>query len=358
MRISTLAKSSICAAVLVVPLALSGCGYEKPSDSNITPPPKNIDVMKKDAADKKQQEKNDESATKNAEKTTDYKLFLIDANGHVAPQTLSLPTTSAPAEQVLKYLVKGGPVASLLPKGFKAVLPEGTTFNLNLQKKDGTVVVDFSKEFLNYNSKDEDKMLQALTWTLTQFNTINHVKLQVNGKDLKEMPVGKTQISPEGLSRADGINVDLGNVVDITNSDSVIVYYLAENSKGQSYYVPVTERVDHTKDKVTAAVNALVKAPTGISGLQSPFDPNVALISHPVVKDGVVTLNFNDALFTAKNNIVNDQAVNALALTLTDQEGIKKVALEVNGKTKLTLESGKPLAEPVSRPSVFNKVGI
>ncbi|MGX1826563.1 sporulation protein, partial [Heyndrickxia sporothermodurans] len=40
--------------------------------------------------------------------------------------------------------------------------------------------------------------------------------------------------------------------------------------------------------------------------------------------------------------------------SLTEQKGIKSVAIEVNGSTKLLNEEGKPLSEPVTRPEKVN----
>ena len=92
---------------------------------------------------------------------------------------------------------------------------------------EGVAVVDFSKEFKNYQKEDEQKILQAITWTLTQFDSVDKVQLRINGKDLKEMPVNGTPIS-NGLSRASGINLDTGDVVDITNQKPLRYIMLVE----------------------------------------------------------------------------------------------------------------------------------
>jgi len=224
--------------------------------------------------------------------------------------------------------------------------------------KGDTLSVDFSKDFENYKAKDEEKMLEAITWTLTQFDNIDKVKLSVAGKALTNMPVAKTPIDSDGLSRADGINVTLGNVVDVTGSDSIVVYYLSQNDKGDTYYVPVTQRIDSTKDLLSAKVNALIKPPVGDPTLVSPFNSDVAMVDKPEVKDGVVTLNFNDQLFSEPDKkIVSDKAINCLALSLIGDQGIKKVSVEVKGKAEMTTESGKALTKPVTKP-LINKTGI
>src|SRR5699024_896019 len=91
----------------------------------------------------------DENSQENVTETVPRQLYLMDVNGMIAEQTLELPKLESKevATQVLNYLIKGGPVTSILPNGFQAVLPEGTEIlGLNLQE-DGTIIVDVSEEF-------------------------------------------------------------------------------------------------------------------------------------------------------------------------------------------------------------------
>lgn len=146
----------------------------------------------------------------------------------------------------------------MLPNGFRAVLPADTqVLSVNL-KQDGTLVIDFSKEFANYRPEDEKRILQAITWTVTQFDNVKRVKIRMNGHDQNVMPVNGTPISEE-LSRDDGINIETNGVVDITNTHPVIVYFLAQDGK-QTYYVPVTRRVPNSEqDELAAVVKELIK---------------------------------------------------------------------------------------------------
>src|SRR5690606_3272983 len=152
--------------------------------------------------------------------------------------------------------------------GFQAVLPPGTEI-LGVNIKDGVAIADFSEEFKDYRPEDELKILQAITWTLTQFDNIDKVKIRINGVDQDTMPVDGTPIS-DGVGREDGINIDAGSVADITNSIGVLVYFLAQ-SGDDSYYVPVTKRIPQTdtSDKIAATVQALIEGPGVQSGLFS-----------------------------------------------------------------------------------------
>ncbi|WML30524.1 GerMN domain-containing protein [Neobacillus sp. OS1-32] len=330
--------------ILTSAIVLSGCGLLGGETKQKIDPPKTISV-----ADPKESKK---TAAKNTENTVKTELYLIDKNGYVVPQTLNLPATKSVAKQALDYLVVNGPVAESLPNGFKAVLPEGT--DLSVDVADGVATVNFSKEFKNYQPEDEQRILQSVTWTLTQFDNINSVKLKLNGHPLTQMPVKGTPIS-ENLSRAAGINFDLTDVVDITNTKPVTVYFIG-GEEGSYYYVPVTRRVSNSeKDNIAAAVTELVKGPSEKSNLVSEFMSDVKLLDPPKVEDGKVTLNFNKNVYGSfEEKVISQHLLDALVLTLTEQKGIEKVAVQVNGKAEIKSDQGKNLSEPVTRPEKVN----
>ncbi|MCM3568362.1 GerMN domain-containing protein [Neobacillus mesonae] len=331
--------------VLTSTVLLSGCGLFGGETKQKVDPPKTISV-----SDQKEVKK--ETAEKAETNTIKTELYLIDKNGYVVPQTLNLPKTASVAKQALEYLVANGPVTDMLPNGFKAVLPESTDLSVDI--KEGVATVNFSKEFKNYQPEDEMKILQSVTWTLTQFDNVNSVRLKMNGHELTEMPVKGTPIS-ENLSRANGINIDVSDVADITNTKQVTVYFIG-GEEGSYYYVPVTRRVKSSQtNDIAAAVNELIKGPSEKSNLVSEFMPDVKLLNKPKSENGEVTLNFDENVYGSfEEKVVSQHLLDALVLTLTEQKGIKKVAVQVKGKAGIKNDQGKKLSEPVTRPEKVN----
>ncbi|WP_100405038.1 GerMN domain-containing protein [Bacillus solitudinis] len=278
-------------------------------------------------------------------------IYLIDSNGLVVPQTLSLPKTEGTLRQSLEYLVEGGPITEILPNGFRAVIPAGTVVDVHLE--DGTAIADFSNEFKEYNPDNEQQILQAITWTLTQFENVDRVQIRINGYDQEMMPVNGTPIG-KGVSRANGINLEADQVVDVVNSNEVNLYFLAQNGE-DTYYVPVTRRVNLGKDAVKTAVEELLNGPSYHTNLLTDFSKDVALIDDPMYENGVVTLNFNESILNQlQGAAISEEVMSMLALTLTEQEGIEKVAIQVNGESNIMQENGE-MAKPVARPSLVNK---
>ncbi|MBT2693095.1 GerMN domain-containing protein [Bacillus sp. ISL-55] len=343
----------VTAATLATTVFLSGCGLFGGEEKKKIDPPQDVTLMEDgEALDENVTTETSEEGKEAVETSIQTELYLIDKNGYVVSQTMDLPKKEGVAQQALEYLVANGPVEQMLPNGFRAVLPADTQMTVNI--KDGTATVDFSKEFATYKKEDEKKILQAVTWTLTQFDTVDEVKLQMNGTPLEAMPVGGTPIGGE-LSRADGINVDNSDVVDITNTKAVTVYYIG-GEEGAYYYVPVTKRVSNdVKDNITAIVNELVEGPAYASNLLSDFQSGVKLLDAPKVEDGKVTLNFNESIYGSfEEKMVSEHLLNSLVLSLTEQKGVESVALTVNGKADVLTEKGEKLAEPVTRPEKVN----
>lgn len=349
----------IAATVVTSTLLLSGCGLFGGEKAKEIDPPQ--DVSYTEDADKGNEETlKEEKTTAEGEKgeesaqTYTRQLYLIDSNGLVVAQTFDLPKQEGVAKQVLEYLVEGGPVSNILPDGFRAVIPQDTQVDVNV--KDGTAIVDFSKEFKNYQAEDEKKILQSITWTLTQFDSVKTVKIMINGHEQNEMPVGGTPISSE-LSRADGINLDTSGVMDITNTKPLTVYYTAQHND-QTYYVPVTTRISNDEeDPIAAVVKKLTEEPNISQSLLTDMQKDVKLLEEPKVEDGTVTLNFNESIYGSadeEKKMVSTHVLNSLVLSLTEQPGIENVVLTVDGKAELVNEEGKKITEPVSRPVNVN----
>ena len=336
-------KWLVCATLSTVLLA--GCGlFSKEKGTEQIDPPKKVtytDGEKKETAKQGETKKID--------------LYLVDKNGYVVPQTVQLPAPkdNAVIKQSLQYLVKGGPVTNLLPNGFQAVLPADTEMQIDL-KKDGTAVVDFSKELKNYKKEEERRIVEAVTWTLTQFKEVKNVKFSMNGQDLAKMPVAGTPIG-NGLSRANGINFDDEQVADLANTKPITLYFLAQSNK-QNYYVPVTRRVAEGKEnEVATIIKELVKGPSHKSALTYDFNPDVKLINEPKLEKGTVTLNFNENIYANKDkSMISNYVLQSLVLSLTEKQGIENVSIQVNGKANLITEKGDKLIKPVARPLNVN----
>ncbi|TDQ39186.1 GerMN domain-containing protein [Aureibacillus halotolerans] len=328
---------------------LAGCMFqgEKETAKQIDPPP--------EMTIEKQPSDGEGSGEEGANTPDVREVYLLDANGYVVPQTLPLPATDEVAKQALEYMVTGGPVTELLPNGFQAVLPQGTVINGVDIREDGTAVVDFSNEFASYAPESERQILEAITWTLTQFDTIDKVNIWINGFEQDVMPVNHEPIHG-GVTREMGINIQSSDVTDIRSSEPVTVYYVAQHDK-TSYYVPVTKRVDSDRleteeETAQTIVEELVKGPGFETSLLTGFHPDTELTANPEIDAGTVYLQFTAAVLSGNEQPgLSNQVLEPLVLSLTEVGDVKQVSVDVNSSE----EGDLVVEEVVSRPAVTNQ---
>ncbi|RYG74848.1 spore gernimation protein [Lentibacillus lipolyticus] len=363
-------KRSLLLTSMAMSLAiiLSGCfqGEQSLENKEVDPPPnaEAVNDSGQNPADGKKNEKMDGNKTGDdtASATVETQLYLIDANGMVAPQTMELPQPDSKevAAQALEYLVKDGPVTSLLPNGFRAVLPAGTEIlGLNL-KDNGEMVVNVSKEFENYESENERKILQAMTHTLTQFDSVNEMKLQINGQKQQTMPVNGTPIG-KGYSRKDGINIVQSKSVDLMQSEPVTLYYPSVQGDNE-YYVPVTQYIDvEDQDTFGSTIQTMLEGPGFDTNLQHVFNSQTEMTNDPSLQNGVLEVMFSqDVLQDAGkqgNNkpVISDKVMESLVRTLTQDEEVEAVEVKVEDVETLFNENGEPYTEPVTKQKFIAK---
>ncbi|MEW9700221.1 GerMN domain-containing protein [Paenibacillus sp. SI8] len=282
-------------------------------------------------------------------------VYVKDAKGFVTPVSLGLPKSQSVAKTTLEYMVDGGQVSSLLPAGFQALLPKDTkVLGVNVTS-DKRAVVDFSKEFLNYDQQNERKMLEAITWALTSFPTVEKVQIWVNGKELKEMPKGRTPLDTP-LARTMGINIEKAEDAEFGQSTPVTLYFLNQNDQNYKYYVPVTRLVKRTDDVAKAVVDQLIKGPDAKKGLTSVLNATTEVKSVKQA-EGLVTVDFSSKLLGSDQKAPGD-ALQSVILSLTENTSVKQVQIKVDGAVKITSTDNQNYSKPVVRPAHVNPVKL
>ncbi|SMO36586.1 GerMN domain-containing protein [Melghirimyces algeriensis] len=332
--------------LLLFPIILTGClfGPEKKESAPIDPPPKNMEKEEEDSSDSSK----DDSAAKHKDELELY--FMTDA-GYVVPYTMNVPKVEGIAKEAMEYMVKGGPAESDLPEGFSGILPEGTQIN-GLDIKDGTATVDFSKQFLDYKKEMEEKILSAVTWTLTGFDSVKEVDIRVDGQALEAMPKGKTPA--QGMTRNGGINLELAKGTQASHSMPVTLYFLGQTQDNTVYYVPVTRMINSQKNVAKAVINELAKGPEHGSPLVSALTEAIK-VNSVKIKGDTATADFSKELLQySDDKKASRNALHAIVLSLTENTAAKKVKITVEGKSDLEDQGGDNFEKPVTRPERIN----
>lgn len=245
-------------------------------------------------------------------------IYLLDSNDYVA--RTSIATCNCDSINVARELISGltidGSKSSIIPNGFKPIIPAGTSI-LDIKLEDNILFIDFSSELMDIKNDYEEKMIESLIYTLTSVDGIDKVKIQVEGKDLNKLP-HSGKILPTVLDKSYGINKKF-EITSLKDIDSYTVYYVSSYNDNK-YYVPVTRYINNKgdNDKIKIIVDELAAAPIYETNLMSYLNGGTELLDYKL-EDGILKLNFNNSILDdiASNNIL-EEVIYTISLSVQD----------------------------------------
>lgn len=272
-------------------------------------------------------EVNEEVTYTNKEVSKSVVFLLDDSNllGRTKVATTSTDITNK-AKELLEILIKDGSGESKIPSGFKSIIPSDTEI-LSLEIEDDLVKVNFSDELLDVKEEYEEKIIEAIVYTLTNIEGINKVIIYVDGDILSKLP--KTGINlPSTLDRSYGINkeYDLKSYKDV---NSVTIYYVSKYND-ETYYVPVTKYLNDDRDKIKIIIDELSSSPIYNTNLMSYLNSNINLLATKQDVDSMY-LVFDDYIFNDINskNIL-EEVIYTISLSIGDNYDVNQVIFSVN----------------------------
>lgn len=257
-------------------------------------------------------------------------VFLLDSYNMLGKTEVPVSSKDIEslAKELLEVLINGGANEDRIPSGFKSVLPSDTKI-LSLKYDKDLIKVDFSKEFLNTSKEMEEKIVEAIVYTLTSINGVNKVIIYVDGNILTKLPQTKINL-PSTLDRSFGINkeYDINSIKDI---NQVTIYYVNKNNDNY-YYVPVTKYLNDDRDKIKIVIDELSGNSIYNTNLMSFLNSNAELISSEK-KDDLMHLNFNEYIFSdiEEKNIL-EEVIYTISLSVCDNYEVKGVVFNVENE--------------------------
>ncbi|MBW7476174.1 GerMN domain-containing protein [Paenibacillus oenotherae] len=331
---------------LVLPVLTTGCGlFSQEASQSIDPPQDNTGnaTSWEDSAKAAQQGEG-----------TQMTVYFKDRNGKLAPITVLAEIGSEEkwGQKALEMMVDGGPLSNEIPEGFQAVLPQGTQvkgFDVIADQK--LAIVDFSKSFTDYNAMDERSLVEAVTWTLTGMEGIEQVQIWVEGEKLDEMPVDGMPLD-DTITRAVGINLEAQDGINYSQSTPVTLYFSAVTPNNETYYVPVTRLINRTDNRAKAAIEQLISGPLSSKELEAVMTPDV-IVKNVTKKNDIATVELEYSGYE-EGQQAPAEMMQAVVLAMTENTGLKKVQIKINGKSNVKDTNNQSYSEPVSRPQHMN----
>lgn len=259
-----------------------------------------------------------------------HEIYLVNKDNYVARTNVIVneEETIKKVKTMLEYLIMGGKKESNIPNGFRGIIPSGTEV-LSVDIKDGLLKINFSKELLEIDEALEEKMIEAIVYSLTSIDEVKEILIYVEGNLLRVLPKTKTNL-PTTLTKNIGIN-KVYNLTDTKNITATTIYYIDKNSDGY-YYIPVTKIDNNQNEKIKVIIDELSSGPSYQGNLMSFLNLNTKLLNYNI-KDKIMELTFNDYIFdNLEKKKLMEEVLYTICLSIRDNYDVDEVVFMANGE--------------------------
>lgn len=256
------------------------------------------------------------------------KIYLMDQNNMLAMTEVGINEREieSKAKKLIEILIKDGEGESIIPSGFKSIIPSDTKIN-SIHYENNLIKIDFSSELMDVDEKLEEKVIEAIVFTLTSIDEVDKVIIYMNGDILNKLPKSLINL-PSTLDKSYGINkeYDLETYKDV---NYVTVYYI-NNYNDNTYYVPVTKYVNDSREKINIIVEQLASSNISNTSLMSYLNSNAKLLESEKEMDSLF-LVFNEYIFNdmATKNIL-EEVIYTISLSVDANYNVKEVVFKVD----------------------------
>ncbi len=254
-------------------------------------------------------------------------IFLVDNKDYVARTSIvkNSNETIEQIKEIIEALTKNTKKSSYIRDGFKPIIPDGTKI-LDLKLEESILTINFSKELLNVVHCDEQKMIEAIIYSLTEIKDIKKIKILVEGKPLTNLPNSNKKL-PEYLDKSYGIN-KIYNIDSIKETTKTTIYYLSKN-KDYYYYVPVTKVSNEKTERVEIIIKELKSTPIYHTNLISYLAASANMTNYELL-ESTISLSFNNYLIAnMKEEDILEEVKYSIALSIRDTYGINEVIFNI-----------------------------
>ena len=250
-------------------------------------------------------------------------IFLVDSLEYINRTTIvqERENTNDLILEVIESLTINSEKSNYIRDGFKGIIPEGTTVK-EITLENGILTINFSKEILNISENNEEKMIEAIVYSLMEIPEIKKISILVDGEKLRALPNSKKKL-PEFLDKSYGVN-KIYNLDSIKDTNKTTVYYLSKYDD-YYYYVPVTKISNETGEKAEIIIKELKSTPIYHTNLISYLAASTNLTNYELLENSI-SLSFDNHLLANLNDEdMLEEVKYSIALSLRDSYGIEKV---------------------------------
>lgn len=236
------------------------------------------------------------------------KIYLVNKKNYLVKVDVFIDGNNK-IEKIIDYLTINN---NKIPSNLNGYIPKNTKL-LNYNIESNSLVLNFSKEFINSNN--EEVLITGIVYSMLELNDIKEVSIKVEDKFYKDY---------SNLNKDIGIN---NNIVytNRLNISKVITYYLDETD---NYYVPVTNYVNDNREKIEIIIDSLKETK---KGLISYIKENTKLLDYQE-DNNLLILNFSKEL-KDDNKSSEEKILNTISYSVFDNYDVNMVLFQIEGKT-------------------------
>lgn len=253
-------------------------------------------------------------------------IYLIDNYKYVA--RLNIVKKTNDQNELIEYIINNLTIdkkgSYFIPTGFNSIIPEGTKL-LSYKIEDNLLKLNFSKEFLNIESTMEEKLIEAVVYSMLEIKGINKIMIFIEGNLLERLPNSQKKL-PSVLDKSIGINKSY-NISSLKDTNKTTIYYISKINSNY-YYVPVTSIENNGTEKIEVIIEKLKVSPSYNTNLMSFLKSNAELLNYEILESSV-SLSFNNYIFSLNENTINEEVKYSIALSIRDSYNINQTIFYV-----------------------------
>ena len=257
-------------------------------------------------------------------------IFLLDSNNYLASTEIITEKTDIKekAKELINALIIDSDMQDKIPSGFKSIIPSGTNI-LDLSYDKNVIKINFSNDLMNTNKDNEQRIIEAIVYTLTSIDEVDFVIIYMDGEILTKLPQSKITL-PSTLDRSIGINKEY-NINSTKNINQTTIYYMS-TFNDNVYYVPVTKVNNDSRSKIEIIIDELSSTNVYKTNLMSYLNNNTEILSVSENEDELV-LNFNTAIFNDINTKdILEEVIYTISMSINDNYNVKSVVFSVENE--------------------------
>lgn len=250
-------------------------------------------------------------------------IFLLDSMEYIARTSIIKESDDINdlIKEIIESLTINSKKSSYVREGFKAIIPSNTKI-LDMKLEQEILTINFSKELLNVSNDNEEKMLEAIIYSLTELPEVKKICIFVEGEQLTKLP-NSNQKLPLYLDRNYGVN-KVYNFDSIKDTSKTTVYYLSKYND-YYYYVPVTKVSNENIEKAEIIIKELKSTPIYHTNLISYLAASTNLSNYELLENSISLSFDNNLIANINDKEMLEEVKYSIALSMKDSYDIDKV---------------------------------